>query len=102
MNLKDDVINMKKEVKEMQEQSFAKELLNDYKKQNKRWFIVWIITFLTLIGVTCYTLYLLNDIGTIEETTETYNDVQQETGDNGNNNFITGSNNEVINGEAKN
>lgn len=100
MSLKDDVINMKKEVKEMQEQSFARELLNDYRKQNKRLFIMWIITFLTLIGVTCYTIYLLNDIGTIETSetiTEDY-DVNQNSGDGGNNNFITGNNNEVDNG----
>lgn len=57
------------EIKKCKEESFAMEILKDYKKQNKRLFIVWIITFLTLIGVTCYTIYLVNDIGVVEETT---------------------------------
>lgn len=54
----------------MENESLAMDLLKDYKKQNKRLFIMWIITFFTLIGVTCYTIYLLNDIGTIETTQE--------------------------------
>ena len=54
----------------MEEKSLAWELLQDTKKANKRMFIIWIITFLALIGVTCYTIYLLNDIGTIETSQE--------------------------------
>lgn len=53
-----------------EEKSFAKELLEDLKKQNKRLFIIWIITFFTLIAVSCYTIYLVSDIGIIEETQE--------------------------------
>ena len=56
----------------MEEKSLAWELLQDTKKANKRMFIIWIITFLALIGVTCYTIYLLNDIGTIEETDKSF------------------------------
>lgn len=52
----------------MENENFALNILSDYKKQNKRLFIIWIITFLALIGVTCYMIYLLNDIGTVEET----------------------------------
>lgn len=52
----------------MENESLAYELLSDMKKSNKRMFIVWVITFLALIGVTCYTIYLLNDIEYIEET----------------------------------
>ena len=68
MSMKDEVLELKKELEEVKEQSFAMELLKDFKKQNKRMFIIWIITFLTLIGVTCYTIYLTSDIGVIEET----------------------------------
>lgn len=80
------------------ENSFAMELLTDFKKQNKRMFVIWIITFLTLIGLTCYTIYLLNDIGTIEETTIT-NDVTQDN-DSGNNNFI-GGDGDITNGNTE-
>ena len=59
----------------MEEKSLAWELLQDTKKANKRMFIIWIITFLALIGVTGYTIYLLNDIGTIE-TSQKIEDVE--------------------------
>jgi hypothetical protein len=93
--MKDEVLELRKELKEVKEESFAMELLKDFKKQNKRMFILWIITFLTLIGVTCYTIYLLNDIGVIEETT-----ITQENED-GYNNYI-GNDGDIINGETDN
>lgn len=94
MSMKDEVLELKKELEEVKEESFAMELLKDFKKQNKRMFIVWIITFLTLIGVTCYTIYLLNDIGVIEET------ITQENED-GYNNYI-GNDGDITNGETNN
>lgn len=94
MSMKDEVLELKKELKEVKEESFALELLKDFKKQNKRMFIVWIITFLTLIGVTCYTIYLTNDIGVIEET------ITQENTD-GYNNYI-GNDGDITNGETNN
>ena len=96
MSMKDEVLELKKELEEVKEESFAMELLKDFKKQNKRMFIVWIITFLTLIGVTCYTIYLLNDIGVIEETTT----ITQENED-GYNNYI-GNDGDITNGETDN
>lgn len=96
MSMKDEVLELKKELEEVKEETFAMELLKDFKKQNKRMFIVWIITFLTLIGVTCYTIYLLNDIGVIEETTT----ITQENED-GYNNYI-GNDGDITNGEADN
>lgn len=94
MSMKDEVLELKKELKEVKEESFALELLKDFKKQNKRMFIVWIITFLTLIGVTCYTIYLTSDIGVIEET------ITQENTD-GYNNYI-GNDGDITNGETNN
>lgn len=68
MGLKEEVLEMKKEVQEIQEHSFAMELLTDQKKQNKRQFI----TILVILGMfTCllgYTIYLLNDFGVSTET----------------------------------
>ena len=59
---------VQKELNELKEQSIAWEILQDSKKEKKRLFIMWIITFIALIGVSCYTVYLLNDIGTVTET----------------------------------
>lgn len=74
--------------------SFAMEILEDYKKANKRMFIIILALLGMLLLTTGYLVYVLNDIG-MEEITETY-DVTQESDENGNNNFINRSEN--ING----
>ena len=48
----------------------AKELLHILKTQNKRMFIAWLITFIAFIGLLGYTIWLLNDIGTAEISTQ--------------------------------
>lgn len=95
--IRDDILNMKKEVKELREQSFGMELLSDMKRQNKRLYVIWIITFIAFIGLLGYTLWLLNDVGIIETTTQ---EVSQEN-DSGNNNFI-GNDGDIINGKTNN
>lgn len=73
----------------------ASEMLHILKVQNKRLFIVWLVTFVAFIGLLGYTIWLLNDIGTIEDTTTVTQD-----NDNGYNNYI-GNNGDINNGEAK-
>lgn len=94
MGLKEDIEKVENKMKKIEEESFAMELLKDQRKQNKRLFIIWIITFMTLIGVTCYTIYLLNDIGTIETN------VKQNNKD-GYNNYI-GNDGDITNGNPNN
>ena len=94
MGIREEVLEMKKEVEEIQEESFAIQILKDYKKQSKRQFIVILVIlgmFTCLLG---YTIWLLTDIGT--ETTE----VTQDTND-GNNNFI-GNDGDITNGKTDN
>lgn len=70
MSLRDEVLEMKKEVEAVKEQSLAMDLLKDYKKANKRQFII-ILVVLTMWFITIgYLVYVLNDIGTIETTQE--------------------------------
>ena len=70
MNLKEEVLELEKELKEIQEESFATQILKDYKKQNKRQFII-ILVILGMWFVTIgYLIYILNDIG-VETTTTT-------------------------------
>jgi len=79
MGLKEEVLEMKKEVQEIQEHSFAMELLTDQKKQNKRQFIIILVIlgmWLTTIG---YLVYVLNDIGT-ETTTQEVTDIDSVDG----------------------
>ena len=70
MGIKEEVQEMKNEVKSIKTQSFAMELLKDARKTNKRIFIIWIITFVAFISLLGYTVWLLNDIGTTTESIE--------------------------------
>lgn len=47
----------------------ATEMLHILKVQNKRLFIIWLVTFVAFTGLLGYTVYLLNDIGVVETTT---------------------------------
>ena len=70
MNLKEEVLEMKKEVKEIQEESFATQILKDYKKQNKRQFIIILVILGMWFATIGYLIYILYDIG-VETTTTT-------------------------------
>ena len=54
----------------------ATEMLHILKVQNKRLFIIWLVTFVAFIGLLGYTVYLLNDIGVVETTTQEISDVE--------------------------
>ena len=82
-------------------ESYAKELIREMKKDNRRitimLFIMWIITFIALITMTYLYIKLNNDIGVIETTTQ---EVTQDN-TNGNNNFI-GNDGDINYGKANN
>ena len=68
MGLEKDIEQIENKVEKV---SFAMEMLEYSKEQNnqlasnfKKMVIVWIITFLGLLGAVGYIIYLLNDIGT--------------------------------------
>ena len=58
-------------------------ILKEFKSDARKFFIMWIITFIAFIGLLGYTIYLLNDIK-VETTTQ---EVTQEN-DSGSNNYI--------------
>lgn len=93
---KEEIDNIKQKVHELQEQSFALELLKDFKAQNKRQFIIILVILSMFTALLGYTIYLLNDIGT-ETTTQ---EVTQDN-TNGSNNFI-GNDGDITNGETNN
>lgn len=68
MGLKEDVLDIKNEISEVKEQSFALELIKDYKKQNKRQFIIILILLVMWFCTIGYLVYILNDIESIETT----------------------------------
>lgn len=73
MNLREDIIEMKKEVKELSEHSMAWEILKESKRSNKRICIAFTIVVAMLIislSITVYYLVtVLNDTVTVETTT---------------------------------
>lgn len=76
----------------MKEKSFAMEILEDYKKANKRMFAIVIILIIALIGSIGYTIYLLNNLEYIDTT------ITQENED-GYNNYI-GNDGDITNGKT--
>ena len=60
MGLKEEMLEMKKEVEEIQEESFATQILKDYKKQNKRQFIVILVILIMWFATIGYLVYILN------------------------------------------
>lgn len=75
MSMRDDVMEIKKELEEVREESFAMELLKDYKKANKRQFIIILVILTMWFATIGYLVYVLNDIGVIEET-QTIEDIE--------------------------
>lgn len=74
--MRDDIMAVKKEIEKLKEESVAMELLKDVRKTNKRLFVIWIVTFLTLVGVACYVFYLKNDSETVTDAIK-INDVDK-------------------------
>ena len=70
MNLKEEVIELEKEVEEIQEESLAMSLLKDYKRQSKRQFIIILVILGMWFATIGYLIYILNDTG-VETTTTT-------------------------------
>ena len=75
MGLKEEMLEMKKEVKEIQEESFATQILHDYKMQNKRQFIIILVILGMWFATIGYLIYILNDIGVETTTTEELIDI---------------------------
>ena len=54
----------------MKEKGLALELLSDYKRANKRQFIIIIVILVMWFLTIGYLVYTLNDIGTVETSTQ--------------------------------
>ena len=83
-----------KKGKQKVEESLAMRLVQDTRKQSKRWFIAWLITFLTLLSVLSGILYMVltSDISV--------NDIDQTVSGNSYANFV-GNNGDIDNGTPK-
>ena len=70
----EDIQIIKKEIQDLKNQrddfGLATELIKDKKKEATRMFWIWVITFLTLIGLAIYTISKLEEMQKIETTQE--------------------------------
>lgn len=71
MGLKEDIAKVEKKINTIEHESFAMEMLKDQRKQNKRMFIILLVVLFMWFATIGYLVYILNDIGTIEEETRT-------------------------------
>lgn len=76
----------------MKDSGLALELLSDYKKANKRQFIIIIVILIMWFLTIGYLVYVLNDIGTIETSTQEITDVESFDNTNIVNGDINGNN----------
>jgi hypothetical protein len=94
--MRDEIMEVKREIEEVKEKSFAMELISDYKKQNKRQFIVILVILTMWFASIGLFIYYINTTGYEETITET-----AETDDGGNACVGDNCNNGVINGKGK-
>jgi hypothetical protein len=90
MSIKEDIEKVQKKVDVIEEQSFALDLLRDYKKQNKRQFIV-ILVILSMWFITIgLFVYYINTTGyeVVTETADTEGEGNACVGDKCNNGEI--------------
>lgn len=80
--------------KQKVEESLAMRLVQDTRKQSKRWFVAWLVTFLALLAVLSGIVYvvLTSDISV--------NDVEQTVSGNGYANFVD-NDGDIDNGTPK-
>lgn len=80
--------------KQKVEESLAMRLVQDTRKQSKRWFVAWLVTFLALLAVLSGIVYvvLTSDISV--------NDVEQTVSGNGYANFVS-NDGDIDNGTPK-
>lgn len=60
----------------MENGEWASEILRDYKRNNKRMFIIILVLLVFWFLTIGYLVYVLNDIGTVETTTQEIEDVE--------------------------
>lgn len=83
-----------KKGKQKVEESLAMRLVQDTRKQSKRWFIAWLVTFLTLLAVLSGILYM------VITSNISVNDVDKTVSGKGYANFV-GNNGDIDNGTPK-
>ena len=67
MGMREDIMAVKKDLEEVKNESFASEILKDYKKANKRQFIIILVILTMWFATIGYLIYILNDITVVTD-----------------------------------
>lgn len=94
--MRDEIMAVKKELEEVKEKSLMLDIVSDYKKANRRQFIVILVILTMWFASIGLFIYYINTTGYEETITET-----AETDDGGNACVGDNCNNGVINGKGK-
>ena len=73
----------------IQKNSGALDILKAFKSDSNKFFTMWIVTFIALIASIVYIITLKNEYEKIETTTETIQDIDQDTSE-GSNYYVGG------------
>lgn len=92
MSIKDDLKEAKEEIQELKGQSLAMELLHQSKKTNQRLYIILIVVLCMWFITIGYLVYILNDISSVETTTQEVSDIETIDGSVVNNGDVYGEN----------
>jgi cytochrome c oxidase assembly protein Cox11 len=92
--MRDEIMEIKKEIEEVKEKSLMLDIVSDYKKANRRQFIVILVILTMWFASIGLFIYYINTTG-YEVTTET-----AETNDSGNACVGDNCNNGVVNGKG--
>lgn len=90
----DNAIKIIENADRIQRNSYALEILNGYKTDNRRLFITLLVVLVMWFSTMSYLIFVLRDMGTVEETV-----TQDNQG--GYNNYI-GNDGDITNGETGN
>ena len=84
MTVREDIKDARNEINDIKNNNdtWATIILHDYKRDKILFFVMWIITFIALVGAVFYIVHLYEDITTVETV-----EVEQEN-QSGNNNYI--------------
>lgn len=67
MGLREDIENMEKKIQNIEQESLAMEMLKDYKKANKRQFIIILVILSMWFATVGYLIYILNDLTVVTD-----------------------------------
>ena len=68
--------NISNNQQQIQQNSYALDILKDYKAGSKRMFTALLIVLFMWFATICYLVYVLTDIGTVEESSIEIDDVE--------------------------